>query len=80
MKYKIIIDMGIPYTEEANTDEELKQKLEEIRVKQEVENPPYFDLIILDESGMDISESPFIIEMIEELLEAQTPFKHQVKA
>lgn len=75
MKYKIIVDMGIPYTEEAETDEQLKQKLEDIRVKQERENPPQCDITVLDASGIDISETPFIVEMIEELLEEQTPKK-----
>lgn len=65
MKYKIIIDAGIPYTEEADTDEELEKILQELKTK--AENEPHLDVIILNEKGEDISESQFIEEMIGEL-------------
>jgi hypothetical protein len=65
MKYKIIIDCGIPYTEEVNTEEELKRILKGL--KEKAENEPHLDIIILDEKDEDISETQFIEEMIMEL-------------
>ena len=65
MKYKIIIDAGIPYTEQADTDEELQKILKELKTK--AENEPHLDIIILNEKEEDISETQFIQEMIAEL-------------
>lgn len=65
MKYKIIVDAGIPYTEEADTDEELKKTLQELKGR--AENEPNLDIIVLNEKEEDISETQFIQEMIGEL-------------
>ena len=65
-KYKIIVDVGIPYTIEVDTDEQLIKELKELSKKADTE--PCFNLIILNDKGEDISESQFIEEIVEEIL------------
>ena len=65
MKYKIIVDSGIPYTENVKTDKELKQILQ--KLKEKSENESHLDIIILNETEIDISKTQFIQKMIENL-------------
>ena len=67
MKFKVIFDAGKPYEEIFNNAEDLKQGLKDFYSKY---YDGYFrDVFISNESDEDISETPFICEMIEEILD-----------
>ena len=68
MKYKLIIDYGKPYEEEANTEEELKTELTKLNEISKKEEYAYFDVVVLNEKGEDITESQFIQEMISKIM------------
>lgn len=76
-KYKIIFDNGKPYTDYANSEEELKVKLKDFYVnnKSGLSETYYYDVEVFDcedeDNEKDISESQFIQEMISEIIEEE---------
>ena len=67
-KYKIIVDAGKPYDIDIKNYEELKQQLKKLKKESEKDNH-HFDVIILNDKDEHITETPFIQEMIAEILE-----------
>ena len=65
MKYTIVIKSGKPYEVKFNSDVELFSNLKEI-YEADKEN---IDVMVLDEEGEDISDSQFINEIIESIID-----------
>lgn len=68
MKYKIIFDNGKPYEDTANTTQELKDKLKKFYLDNN-EHDAYFNATIYNSKNEDISETQFIKELIEEIIQ-----------
>jgi len=66
MKYKLIFDTGKPYEEQAENEEELKQKLKEF-YEQNKDSSYDYDVKVYDDKGKDISENQFIQEIISDI-------------
>ena len=64
MKYKLIIDLGKPYEEDINTNEELEKELKRIKKLVDTEKCPYADVKVFNSDNEDITESQFIQEMV----------------
>jgi hypothetical protein len=68
-QYKIVVDLGKPFTETASDLDELKNKLEEI-YNTHIKGQEYahIDITVYDPLGKDITEEQAIIEMIEDIM------------
>jgi hypothetical protein len=69
MIYKIIFDNGKPYEDKAESEEELKEKLNNFYCLNK-DNEDFFDVKVFNNEE-DISESQFISEMIADILESE---------
>ena len=65
-KYKIVFDNGKPYEIMVNSDDGLKYELK--RFYNANKGKAYFDAIVFNKVGDDISESQFIEEMIGDII------------
>lgn len=66
-KYKIVFDNGKPYEETANNNEELKSKLKDF-YESNKDSDDYFNSWVYNENGENISDSQFIAEIIDDIL------------
>ena len=66
MKYKIIFDNGKPYEETAENKTDLKAKLKKFYEEQDKED--YFNAYVYNDKDEDITETQFIDEIINEIL------------
>ena len=67
--YKAIFDIGKPYEEIFNNDDDLKKALKLFYEQSLKDGNDMYDVIILNSENEDISESQFIKEMIFEIME-----------
>jgi len=65
MKSKLIVDYGKPYEIEINSKKELRKELDKLKEISETEDFPYFDIVILDSNGNDITETEFIQKIMD---------------
>jgi hypothetical protein len=66
-KYDIVFDNGKPWDDEANSDEELFQKLKDFHEVNRKEDM-YYDVFVFNSEGIDITDSQFIQEMAAEIM------------
>jgi hypothetical protein len=67
-EYTIAFDAGKPYEDYADSDRELRKKLEAFYVRNKGDDYPY-DVVVFNSKGRDITEDQFITEMIAEIME-----------
>lgn len=67
MIYKLIFDNGKPYEDKAESEEELKEKLNNFYCLNK-DNEDFFDVKVFNNEDEDISESQFISEMIADII------------
>jgi len=68
---KVIFDMGKPYEEVFNNEEELKKGLSDFYNINKSEDNAEYDAVVLNELGEDITESQFISEIIGDILNSE---------
>jgi len=74
MPYEITIDMGKPYTENAETLDDVKKVLTDLyhnHIKDK-DDYPHCEIIIMDSDGRDCTESQVIEEMFAEIIDSET--------
>jgi len=69
--YTITIDNGKPYEVKADGIDDLRAELKEAYAESQKTDYAYFDVKVYNGDGEDISESQFITEMINDLIEEQ---------